>query len=237
MSPARIVRTLNSVQASILRDTATNRRYVLPSQISEDARTAASLATGREADFRVWRPKQGGPAEDPAWRKMRRGVADLYRRAQVSQKANERYLDALATVEDRATVEQLLTPLTRPAQWRGKRIRALRLFDAAETALLSAIRRPEFTLAGLRNRDLQRLLFDAPAATPLQRRRRGAWVSYRLRILRAHGLLRRSPTRTAITSPLPAAPPSQPCWPYARPPSPTCLSPPKKMKPRYNPEA
>jgi transposase len=38
MSPARIVRTLNSVQASILRDTATNRRYVLPSQISEDAR-------------------------------------------------------------------------------------------------------------------------------------------------------------------------------------------------------
>ena len=38
MSPARIVRTLNSVQASILRDTSTNRRYVLPSQISEDAR-------------------------------------------------------------------------------------------------------------------------------------------------------------------------------------------------------
>ncbi len=38
MSPARIVRTLNSVQASILRDTSTNRRYVLPSRISEDAR-------------------------------------------------------------------------------------------------------------------------------------------------------------------------------------------------------
>lgn len=38
MSPARIVRALNSVQASVLRDTSTNRRYVLPSQISEDAR-------------------------------------------------------------------------------------------------------------------------------------------------------------------------------------------------------
>jgi transposase len=38
MSPARIVRTLNSVQASILRDTSTERRYVLPSRISEDAR-------------------------------------------------------------------------------------------------------------------------------------------------------------------------------------------------------
>lgn len=38
MSPARIVRALNSVQASILRDTSTKRRYVLPSQIGEDAR-------------------------------------------------------------------------------------------------------------------------------------------------------------------------------------------------------
>ncbi len=38
MPPARIVRTLNSVQTSILRDTSTNHRYVLPSRISEDAR-------------------------------------------------------------------------------------------------------------------------------------------------------------------------------------------------------
>ena len=38
MSPARIVRALTAVQSSILRDTSTNRRYVLPSQINEDAR-------------------------------------------------------------------------------------------------------------------------------------------------------------------------------------------------------
>ena len=38
MSPERIVRALNSVQASILRDISSNRRYVLPSKISEDAR-------------------------------------------------------------------------------------------------------------------------------------------------------------------------------------------------------
>jgi len=38
MSPERIVRALNSVQASILLDTSNNRRYVLPSRISEDAR-------------------------------------------------------------------------------------------------------------------------------------------------------------------------------------------------------
>jgi len=37
-------------------------------------------------DFRVYRPKEGGPQEDLAWRPMRRGIADLHRRAEVSQK-------------------------------------------------------------------------------------------------------------------------------------------------------
>jgi len=41
--------------------------------------------------IRVYRPKEGGPEEDLAWRPMRRGIADLHRRAEVSQKANDRY--------------------------------------------------------------------------------------------------------------------------------------------------
>ena len=168
-----------------------------------------------EADFGVWRPKQGGPADERFLRKMRRGVADLFRRGQVSQKANERYLDALASVEDRATVEQRLAPLTCPTQWRGKRVRALRLFDPDETALLRAIQRLEFTLNGLRNRDLQALLFAEAAPTPQERRQRSSRISYRLRILRAHGLLRKIPHshryqltptgRAAITALLTAA--------------------------------
>jgi len=51
-------------------------------------------------DFRVYRPKQGGPEADLQWRPMRRGIADLHRRAEVSQKANDRLLDALAQVDD-----------------------------------------------------------------------------------------------------------------------------------------
>ena len=31
-------------------------------------------------DFKVFRPKEGGPAEELAWRPLRKGVADLYRR-------------------------------------------------------------------------------------------------------------------------------------------------------------
>ena len=56
-------------------------------------------------DFRVYRPKQGGPADDLDWRPMRRGIADLHRRAEVSQKTNERYLQALASLDDSTRLE------------------------------------------------------------------------------------------------------------------------------------
>jgi hypothetical protein len=47
-------------------------------------------------DFRVYRPKEGDPQGGLAWRSLRRGIADLHRRGEVSRKATERYLDALA---------------------------------------------------------------------------------------------------------------------------------------------
>ena len=125
---------------------------------------------------------------------MRRGIADLHRRAEVSQKANERYLDALASVDESATVAELVEDLTRPVNWQGQRVRALRPLDSADSALLEAVGRGEFVIHGLRNRDLQRLLFPTAAAdTPAEAKRRSAQVSRKLRLLRAHGLLQKVP--------------------------------------------
>src|SRR4029077_1962789 len=57
----------------------------------------------RPQEFRVWRgPESGGrtrsKAKGVAW--MRRGVADMNRRADVSRASNERYLSALASVSN-----------------------------------------------------------------------------------------------------------------------------------------
>ena len=41
-------------------------------------------------DFKVFRPKEGGRTDDPAWRTMRRGIADVQRLAKVRQGAHER---------------------------------------------------------------------------------------------------------------------------------------------------
>jgi hypothetical protein len=57
-------------------------------------------------DFRVYRAKEGGPEDDLQWRILRKGIADLHRRAQVSQKANDRLLNALANVDDRRSVQE-----------------------------------------------------------------------------------------------------------------------------------
>jgi hypothetical protein len=141
------------------------------------------------ADFRVYRPKEGDPRGELAWRPLRRGVADLHRRAEVSRKATERYLDALASVDQDTTLQDVLQRLGQPSYWHGRRVRALQPFAPVDRQLRQTISRGEFTLNGFRNRDLQRLCFAQPAATPTETRRRSAWASRKLRLLRAHGLI------------------------------------------------
>jgi len=143
--------------------------------------------------FNVFRPKEGDPTGPRAWRKLRRGIADLHRRAQISQAINERYLDALACVDTSTPLGQLADQICRPVTWKGQRMRPLRPFSPADTALLKAVSRGEFSLHGLRNRDLQSLLYPEPALSDQERRRRSSRVSRQLRLLRAHGLLRKLP--------------------------------------------
>src|SRR5262249_1602890 len=50
--------------------------------------------------FKAFRPKEGGAEDDLKWRTLRQGVADLHRRAEISDACNTRYLNALAVVDD-----------------------------------------------------------------------------------------------------------------------------------------
>jgi hypothetical protein len=140
------------------------------------------------ADLRVYRAAEGNPDGQKRWRRLRRGIADLHRRAELSCKAAERYLDAFASVDDETTLEELIARSRKPAIWCGKRVRALRPFDQ-DQPLLAAVARGEFVLTGLRNRDLQPFFFPTPAASPKEARRRSAWITRQLRLLRAHGLI------------------------------------------------
>lgn len=65
-------------------------------------------------DFKVYRPVEGAPDKPLDWRPMRKGIADLHRRAEVSQASNERYLTALTAVQDTTPLRQLAEPICRP---------------------------------------------------------------------------------------------------------------------------
>lgn len=147
----------------------------------------------RPEDMRCFRPKEGQPRGPRAWRPLRRGIADLHRRASLSQASNERYLQALASCDTSSPLGQLLTPVCRTTHWNGSRVRALRPWEALDASLLAAISRGEFHLRGFRNRDLRELLFPNPTQDPSETRRRSARITRLLRILRAHGLVRKIP--------------------------------------------
>jgi hypothetical protein len=142
--------------------------------------------------FRTYRPKEGGPEDDLQWRKMRKGVADLHRRAEVSQHTNNRLINTLASVDDSQRLEELIADIQQPVTWQGRRVRALRPLGD-DRPLLQAINHGDFLLNGFRNRDLQAILYQTEVASQQEQRGRSAAISRRLRMLRAHGLIRKVP--------------------------------------------
>jgi hypothetical protein len=146
--------------------------------------------------FKVYRSKENDPDGPKDWRVLRAGVADIQRRAQVSQAANERYLGSLAAVEPTQPLKDVVEPLgrrvTEPGRG-GRKLRALAPLVGPDAALLEVISRPEFQVNGLRNRDLVAALGGKATTDAAERRRRSARASRQLRLLRAHGLLKKVP--------------------------------------------
>ena len=134
----------------------------------------------------VFRAAQGASTPEKAWRPMRKGVADIRRRTQVSQAANDRYLDALAAADTSQTLGDLLKSVTRRGAFGGRPVRGLRPWSAEDVALMSAIADGASCLRGFSNRDIRQRLYGPPNTKDLARRQ-GAKVSRFLRLLRGRG--------------------------------------------------
>jgi hypothetical protein len=127
------------------------------------------------------------------YQRMRKGVADMPRRAEVSQASNRRYLEALAAVSTPYPLKTLTEKLSRPMKWKGKQVRGLNLLGREDASLLGAAGRGEYLISGFRNRDLQGLLLGAASDDPAEKRRRSGQITRKLRMLRAHGLIHKVP--------------------------------------------
>jgi len=95
--------------------------------------------------------------------------------------ANRRYLKFVSTLEDPSAGTKELRKVAERAEKNGRGYRGFNFFSDADDSVLKAVARPEFTISGMRNRDLRKHL---PDKTPGQ-------VSRCLKRLRVHGLIKR----------------------------------------------
>ena len=160
------------------------------SGIDLNRKVLADLAMNHPEAFRVYRTPEGQPHRLKRWRPLRKAVADLPRRAQISRAANHRYIAALAAVPTDEAAGTLARPICQPIVRRGRRHRALNPWGQSDATLLQTIARGEWTVNGFRNRDLRGALYKQTADAS-ERRRQAGGVTRLLALLRAHGLIRK----------------------------------------------
>jgi hypothetical protein len=143
-------------------------------------------------DFRSFRAAEKSPGGPKRWRELRRSVSDFHRRSEVSRKATERYLNALAAVHVQTPLAEQAAQVCRPVRRHGRRYRALNPLGEGDAQLMGIVNRGEFSLNGFRNRDLRSHLYPVTSDKEKQRSEMAA-VGRRLRLLRAHGLITKVP--------------------------------------------
>ncbi len=159
---------------------------------SGSKRDVTAAGRTRSRTSALTRPKREGRKRILQWRPLRQGIADLHRRAEVSQNANNRLLNALSSVDDSRSLDELTADIQKHTKWNGRRVRGLRPWSE-DKELFAAVNHGEFLINGFRNRDLQQLLYTTEAESQNERRRRSSAISRKLRLLRAHGITRKVP--------------------------------------------
>lgn len=176
------------VEGICVKHLVNNNLLKMYDKFGEVLRVEPSLRNVR--DFKVYRTKENDPDGEMSYLRMRKGVADLHQRAEVSRKVADRYAASLATVAEKTTLAELTKDLGKPTHWKGRSLRALNPLAPEDVALLEAVNRGEFLIAGFRNREIRTILFGEPAqTTPEELKRQSGKVTRLLRLLRGHGVI------------------------------------------------
>jgi len=140
-------------------------------------------------EFKVLKVVETSEGNTRRWMPMGKGVANFWRYSQVGTQANHRYLEALTHVQPKGEAVQVLDDLCRSHVKDGKRYAKFNPVTRQDCTLFAAVLSGEHAINGFRNRDLRNHLYDQPAATPQEAKRRCARVSRLIAKLRGHGLI------------------------------------------------
>jgi hypothetical protein len=142
--------------------------------------------------FQVRRPGKRRGKEIVGWFPMAKGVANLYRYAEVSLAANRRYLEALAAAPAPVPERHAWSRLSGMVRRNGRTYRGFNPAATDDMRLFKAVLRGEHLLRGFRNREVAKELFAEPRDA-VRRRRISARVSRLLKRLRMHGCIAKIP--------------------------------------------
>lgn len=140
--------------------------------------------------FKVYREVYRKGQKKNEWIPMRKGVADIYKHAEISLAANARYLDALSVVGTEESSVKLLDAVSSSISKNNRRYRALRPIAPDEALLFKSVLHGEFLLHGFRNEHIRNILFPSHK-TEKEKLRSVARTSRFIRLLRAHGLIKK----------------------------------------------
>ena len=140
--------------------------------------------------FKVRRWATRGGRNCLAWLPLRKSVEDISRRAELGLAANERYFEALGAVGVPTPTRHLLDPVSKSIVRDGRAYRALRPIAPDEAKLFAVLLDGEFLLQGFRNKDVRRRLYGT-LTDPAARRQASGKITRLIRLLRAHGIVRK----------------------------------------------
>ncbi len=143
--------------------------------------------------WKVWRRTTRKSKHRMRWIPMRRGLADLPRRAQLCRNANGRYLEALSVVGEVVPSHALLDPVSRRLCREGRSYRPLRPISPDDAKLFAVICSGDFLLQDFRNKDLRERLHPDVEKDPISLHKASTSISRLLRLLRAHRVIAKVP--------------------------------------------
>jgi hypothetical protein len=143
-------------------------------------------------DFKVFRHPDDNKNRPASWQKMRKGVSDLYRRCETSDKCNERYADSLASAQVTDKLKEVVWPACNKIKKHGGTYRGLNPWQEQDYKLLTFLACGENTIGGFRNKDLRKWLYPKSERLEKQDRKKYCGRATRLiKLLRVHGLIKK----------------------------------------------
>jgi hypothetical protein len=145
-------------------------------------------------DFKVFRQPDDDSNRASSWQRMRKGVSDLHRRCEVSDQCNNRYADSLAMAQVEEKLKEVASAACNKITKKGKRYRGFNPFEKEDYKVLLFLAKGENAINGFRNHHLRKCLYPESEQSQQQQRKKYAErTTRRIKLLRAHGLIRKVP--------------------------------------------